>query len=190
VSVSRTRYAISARRQPFGQHRLRRPDAAPELDPRPEVMQRQLEGRHARHDVEGVDVAEVREPDDLALEAILSARERDPHAIAEVAEERAAIDRFGQHDGRRGRARRFRGEQAKPQRRGGGPRRAREPVVARVDVGPALAPHHAQRDTEPIDQRDGRRPRRGALGDALPLATEVEVEARQPGLLRRRPGAR
>src|SRR5205823_11659432 len=97
----------AARREAVGEDALRGADAAAELDRDAEAVQRELERRDSGDDVERADVAEMRDADHLALQAILSARERDPHAVAEVPEDRRAVDPVGEHDRRRGRARRF-----------------------------------------------------------------------------------
>src|SRR5207244_9993555 len=186
-SVSRTRYVISACGQTLGEHRLGGADAAPELDRRAEVAEPELECCHAGHHVEGVDVTEVRDPDDLSLEPILAPGEGHPDAVAQVAEERAAVETVRQADRGGGRARRLGGEQAEAEGRRRGARRARQPVVAGVDLREPLVEHQAERGAQSIDERDGRRPGGRALGHALPFAAEVEVEARQPRALRRRP---
>src|SRR5262249_58463815 len=73
-SLSSTRYAMvprSAGRQAVGQDGLGRSHAAPVVDGRAEVPQRQLERREPGHDVEAADVAGGGEEDDTPVHTIL-----------------------------------------------------------------------------------------------------------------------
>src|SRR5206468_808796 len=82
----------AACREALGEDALGRPHAAAELDLGAEAMQGELERRHTRHHVEGAHVAEMREADDLAPQLVLAAGEGDAHAVAQVAEERRAVE--------------------------------------------------------------------------------------------------
>src|SRR5262245_15975271 len=65
-------------RQPLGQHLLGRSQAAARFHLVPHFHEHQLHARQPRQHIELVDVTHVRQPDDLALELVLAARQLQP----------------------------------------------------------------------------------------------------------------
>src|SRR5512138_2446113 len=126
--------ASAARRQAFAEDLLGGAHARAERHLRTEVRERELERRKADDDVERPDVAQVREADDLALQLVLTARERHLHLVAQILEERAAVDVRREVDRGGGRARRLRREQRQAERLRAGAPRAGAAIVPGVEV--------------------------------------------------------
>src|SRR5439155_25912823 len=73
-------------------------DAA--LDVGPGLGQGELDPGERRRDVEHVEVADVPDSEDLALQRALAGGERDPEPVAEIEEELRAVDGLGAPNGR------------------------------------------------------------------------------------------
>src|SRR5262245_20327221 len=82
------------------QHGLSRADARARLDGVAQVRERELDGGEGGQDVEVARPTEVRDAEDLALEAVLTAGDRDPPALTHVLDERAAVHARGDPDRR------------------------------------------------------------------------------------------
>ena len=120
----------------------------------------------------------------FALEGALARRERDAVPLAQVAQQRGAVDALGRADRGDDRGGVVVGrEQLEPHRLDAGARRAAEPDVALERGLEAVVEDHPERDVEPADQRDGRR--EGGVEDLLrlPRRAPVEVELRDGGSL-------
>src|SRR5215210_721946 len=184
-SLTRTLYCCSSTALAGGrggdagldEHALRGAHAGAELDVVAELAQHHLEARERGQDVEGAEVAAVRDPQDLALELLLAAVGGDAE-LAEGAGDLAAVDRLRQLDGGdHGRALVRVAEDAEAHCGGAGPRSAGEQVVARPHVLDALRLDHVERDVETEEERHGRREGAVALGLRLGRLAPVEEVA-------------
>ena len=169
---------------------LRGADAATELDLVAEVAQRHLEGGDGGDDVEGAHVAEMGDADDLALQLILAAGEGHAHAVAQIGDQLAAVDAGG--DVHR-RSRPGSGRRAPP-----ASGRVRSPAARVAAAMRAWRAKTCGRPSSSIMASASRRPMISeiagvhavvSLAMVVALAGEVEVEARQLGLLGALPGA-
>src|SRR3954463_583196 len=168
--------------------RLRGREALAELDAGPEIVEAALDGPDDDEHVEIVEVAEVRYTEDLPLRFILSSDQLDPVAREEMLHELLRVD------ARRSNHRRHRGGRSlrvelEAERLHSRPRSLREPLVTGEAGREPFFPVHLQRLVEALDERDGGRPRGLVLALAVPLAAQVEVEARQVRRLVQLPGA-
>src|SRR3954471_18796272 len=139
-SLTRTLYCCSSTRlrrgrdAGFDEDALGGADAGPVLDLVAELGERHLEPGQRRQDVEGAEVAAVGDPDDPALELVLTAVGGDAE-LAQRARDLAAVDRLRQLDRGHDRGALVRiAEQVEPDPRGTGARGAGEQVVAGEDV--------------------------------------------------------
>src|SRR4051794_5354167 len=138
-SLTRTLYCCSSTALAGGrggdarldEHALRGAHAGAELDVVAELAQHHLKPGQRGQDVEGAEVAAVRDPQDPALELLLAAVGRDPE-LAHCAGDLAAVDRVREIDsGDHARALVRVAEDVEADRRGAGARGAAEEVVAR-----------------------------------------------------------
>src|SRR3954452_4407392 len=160
-SLTRTLYCCSSTALAGGrggdagldEHALRGAHAGAELDVVAELREHHLEARERGQDVEGAEIAAVRDPQDLALELLLAAVGGDPE-LAQGAGDLAAVDGVRQLDGGdHGRALVGVAEDVEADRRGPGARGATQQVVARPHVLDALVLDHVEGDVEPEEER-------------------------------------
>src|SRR4051795_3903378 len=189
-SLTRTLYCCSSTRLRRGrdagvdEDALGGADAGAVLDLGAELVERHLEPRQRRQDVERAEVAAVGDADDPALELVLPAVGGDAE-LAQRARDLAAVDRVRQLDGGD-----HRGAlvgvavDLEPDRLGAGAGGAGEQLVAGEDVLQPLLLDHVERDVEAEEQRHRGRERGVARALGLEVLAPVEVVA-APGPLRR-----
>src|SRR3954451_16285412 len=182
-SLTRTLYCCSSKAlggcgdAGLDEHALRGADPGAVLDLVAELRERHLEPRERGQDVEGAEVAAVRDPDDPALELVLAAVGGDPK-LAQGAGDLAAVDRVGQLDGGHDRAALVGvAEDLEPDRLGAGAGRAGQQLVAGEDVLQPLLEDHVERDVEAEEERHGGRERGVASALGLEVLGPVEVVA-------------
>ena len=134
--------------------------ATPRSMSAPSSASDELDRGERGRDVEDVEAADVAEPEDLALQVALPARDRDAEAVAQALDDVVGVDALGRADGGDDGAAVLVGrEELEAHRLRAGAARAAEPDVPLERGVEALLEQQPERDVEPGDERDRRRER-------------------------------